>query len=229
MTGKVTVRVFVLNMTITKINKQKKEKGRYNIFLDGDFAFGIFEDTLVKFGLRKGDEIDEKKIDEIKSFDEFNYGKKIAYEFMSYKQRSRKDVWKKLRKKKISETTILNVLALLEEQKYLNDESYAKNYLEEKLASKPMGKRLAKQKLFEKGIDKEIVEKTLAENFENNTEHKLAADLLKKYMKKKLKYKNETDKRNKFFRYLLSRGFEYETAADVINEIYHSLNSDFSD
>ncbi len=204
-------------MTITKIERQKKAKGRYSVFLDGEFAFGIFEDTLVKFGLRKGDSPDEKKIKEIREFDELAFGKKIAYDLLSYKQRSRKDILQRLKKKKISDMTAKNVVSLLEEQGYLNDENYANNYLGEKLKRKPMGKRLAAQKLFEKGIEKEIAQKIIADNFDEENETRLALELLKKYIKK-IKNPDAAERKRKCFRYLMSRGFEYETAAKILNE-----------
>lgn len=42
---------------ITKITSQK-QKGRYNIFIDEQFAFGVTESVLIKFRLAKGLEID---------------------------------------------------------------------------------------------------------------------------------------------------------------------------
>ena len=38
---------------VTKIEVQKKNKERFNLFLDGEFEMGIDIDTLVKFNLKK--------------------------------------------------------------------------------------------------------------------------------------------------------------------------------
>ncbi|MBK8980736.1 MAG: hypothetical protein IPM38_00060 [Ignavibacteria bacterium] len=62
-------------MRISRIEKQKKEKQRCNIFIDGIFSAGLYEDTIVKFGLRSGDEISEKEFEKIREYDEFNYAK----------------------------------------------------------------------------------------------------------------------------------------------------------
>ena len=43
-------------MVITKIEAQKK-KGRYNIYLNDAFAFGVDEATVVKYALFKGTEL----------------------------------------------------------------------------------------------------------------------------------------------------------------------------
>lgn len=204
-------------MKITKIEAQKKDRHRYNIFIDGSFAFGLYEDSVLKYGLRSGDELNEKKIIEMREFDEFGYGKKAAYSFLAYKPRSKKDLVKKLKQKKVSDKIIDDIIELLEKQKYLNDEIYARNYLEDKLNSKPIGKRLAKMKLLEKGIDKELIESAINENYSEDKEFELAAKLMEKY-EKKVKFKDQTDKKNKCYRYLISKGFDYETAGRVLNQ-----------
>ena len=38
---------------VTKIEVQKKNKERFNLFLDGEFEMGIDIDTLVKFNLKR--------------------------------------------------------------------------------------------------------------------------------------------------------------------------------
>lgn len=202
-------------MKVTKIEVQKKDKHRYNIFLDGSFAFGLYEDSVLKYGLRTEDELDEKKIKEMREFDEFGYGKKAAYSFLAYKPRSKKELVKKLKQKKVSDKIIDDIIELLEKQKYLDDKIYAKSYLEDKLNSKPIGRRLAKLKLFEKGIDKELIETTIDENYTEDKEFELASKLMEKF-EKKVKYKDPADKKNKCYRYLISKGFDYETAGRVL-------------
>ncbi|MDT4014759.1 recombination regulator RecX, partial [Staphylococcus aureus] len=43
---------------ITKIEVQKKNKERFNLFLDEQFEMGIDIDTLVKFNLKKGQQLE---------------------------------------------------------------------------------------------------------------------------------------------------------------------------
>ena len=42
---------------ITKIEVQRKNKERFNLFLDEQFEMGIDIDTLVKFNLKKGQQL----------------------------------------------------------------------------------------------------------------------------------------------------------------------------
>ncbi len=184
--------------------------------MEGDFSFGLYDDTILKFGLRSGDSLKDEKINEIMEFDEYNFGKKIAYSYLSYRQRSKSELVKKLKQKKISDPVINKITRLLEDQKYLNDQTYAESFLENKINTKPIGKRLAIIKLYEKGINKEIAEKVIEENYSEDKEIELATIVLKKY-EKIIKYKDEANKKSKCYRYLISRGFGYEIVSKVLN------------
>ena len=203
-------------MKITSIEKQKKE-GRYNIFLDGEFAFGLYKETIYEFGLRVNDEITPKQAEEIKTRDEIGFGKRVAYRFLNYKQRSEKEVRKKLKEKKLSDGSIDIVISSLKDLKYINDESYAKSYLQSKILRKPEGKRVLKMKLVDKGIPKEIAENILSEQYPPETETEKAAELLRKY-EKKVRAKTPAEKKQKCFRFLLSKGFDFDTVNEVLRQ-----------
>jgi regulatory protein len=205
-------------MRITGVEQQKKDKNRYSIYLDGEFQFGLYDDTLLKYGLRTGDKLDENKINEIRLYDEYNYGKKIAYSYLSYKQRSRKEIEKKLKSKKISLPSIEKIIDWFTELKYINDDAYAKMLIEGKLRRKPIGKRMLEQKLKLAGIGKESAERAIKENYSKETELKKASELLEKYIKK-TRFKNGQDIKGKCYKYLISRGFDGETAQMAWQEL----------
>jgi regulatory protein len=145
-------------MVVTKIEKQKKRRGRYNVFLDGEFCFGASDNTILKFGLRTKDELTDEKIDEIKDYDEFDYAKKYSFDLLSRSPKSEKEIRTKLKQKKISESNIVKVITSLKDLKFLDDKNYAKLFIESKLRNNPAGKVVIKNKLREKGIGKELVE-----------------------------------------------------------------------
>lgn len=200
---------------ITSIEPQKR-KDRYNIYLDGEFAFGADKDTIYHYGLRKNDELGEDKTKEIKDYDEFNFGKKVAFHFLNYKPRTEKEIRKKLKEKKISENNSDRVINTLKDLKYLDDNQYAKLYLEEKLSNNPKGKRLISMKLTEKGISKEIISNVIGSQYDEEKEIKKAKELLAKYLKK-VRAKSEMDKKQKCYRHLLSKGFDFDIVKTVCN------------
>jgi len=205
-------------MIISKIERQKKEN-RYSIYIDGDFAFGIYKETVLKFGLRTKDELNDEKINEIKDYDEYYAGKRIALRFLSYRQRSEKEVRDKLKIKKISESNIDKIILTLKDLNYINDEQFGKLFLDSILIKKPLGRRLVSSKLLEKGIKKEVIEFVLRENYKEEEEFKKCNELLSKY-ERKVKTKNEIEKKRKCYQYLLSRGFENEIVNEVVSSYF---------
>ena len=55
---------------ITKITRQKNNAERYNIFLDGEYAFPVDEAVLIKFELTKDKMLTNEEIGEINYEDE---------------------------------------------------------------------------------------------------------------------------------------------------------------
>ena len=201
-------------MLITLIEKQKKRRGRYSIFLDNEFGFGITDNTLLKFGLRKNEELTEEKIEEIKDYDEFDYAKKYSFDLLSRSPKSEKEIRTKLKQKKISESNIIKVVDALKELKFLDDTNYAKLFVESKLRNNPAGKVVIKNKLREKGIGKELIEESIEKYYNDDTEKEKAESVLLKYMKKKTRDDYYALKR-KCFQHLVSKGFDF----DLINEL----------
>ncbi len=204
-------------MEITKIEQQLKNIARYNVYIDGEFVLGVYDDTLLKYQLRKGDEITPEKLTEIREYDEYNYGKNVAYKFLSYKPRSIKEVKNKLTYKKISKESVEKIIEHLKKYQFLNDESYAKMYLEQKTNNKGMGKSMVQFKMIDKGIDKEMISKVIEENYPEDKQIEAGKKLLEKYLKKKKKVEDKMELKRKCSQYLFSRGFSYGIIAQILN------------
>jgi len=204
-------------VTITKIENQKKNKERFNVFIDGQFACGISGDTLIKFGLSANDKITDETLNEIKNFDEYLYSKKISFDFLSYRIRSEKEIRDKLKLKEISPGTIERTVEHLKELKLLDDEEFAKQLVREKLSSKPVGKAVLKQKLYQKGIPADITERILEESFNDTNEKEFVKEIFNKYFNR-VKGLDIMKQRKKMFDYLARKGFDFELIKEVINE-----------
>jgi len=203
-------------MEITKIEQQLKNTARYNIYIDGEFVLGVYDDTLLKYQLRKGDEMTAEKLAEIRAYDEYNYGKNVAYKFLSYKPRSIKEVKNKLTYKKISKESVEKIIEHLKKYQFLNDESYAKMYLEQKTNSKGMGKSMVTFKMIDKGIDKEMITKVIDENYPEEKQIEAGKKLIEKYLKKKQKIEDKNELKKKCYQYLFSRGFSYSVIEQIL-------------
>lgn len=85
---------------ITKIEVQKKNKERFNLFLDEQFEMGIDIDTLVKFNLKKGQQLEAADMAEIQKYDHYRIGLNKAIQYLSYKKRTEKEVYNIYKKKR---------------------------------------------------------------------------------------------------------------------------------
>ncbi len=196
---------------ITKIEVQKKDKNRVNLYVDDEFLCGIAMDTLVKYGLKVGEEIDEAKFNSVVIESEriFLFNKCLDYIGSSYK--TAKQVRDYLKRKGYDETLIKDTIEKLKEYKVLDDENFAQMYIS--TYKTKYGDMMLRKKLFEKGVSKSIVDDLLTD-FESDEDivYNLA---IKKLGQRPATYENMT----KIMRFLAGRGWDYDTNNAVIKRI----------
>ena len=189
-------------MIISNISFEKK---KFLVSFDNGEEIKISEDTLVNFGLYKGQEIEEDFVENLKFEDEKSEALLLSYKFLQ-RNKTKQQLVDYLYKNKIQRDIIDIILPILEEKKYLNDEDYARRYLSDALNIKKYGKIKTRYMLMSKGIDKKIIEKVM-ENYDYELEYINALELIEKRISK-----DETDSKiiNSAKNYLQGRGFEFE-------------------
>lgn len=99
-------------MIITKLERQKRNQGRVSIYSDNSFRLGVLEDTVFKFGLRVGDTLSEEQLIELKEYDEYITGKKIALNQLARRNRSREEIRKNLPRRKYLQPLLKKLLSI---------------------------------------------------------------------------------------------------------------------
>src|SRR5882724_7741941 len=94
---------------ISAITRQKGDKARASIFIEGAFAFGIEQLTIEEFRLRKGDEIDNELYGKLIDFDYKVAAKRIAQRYLNHRARSEKEVRDRLLREEIPDEIIEEV------------------------------------------------------------------------------------------------------------------------
>lgn len=203
-------------MKITKIEFQKKNKERVNIYIDDTFAFGLSIDIFLKYNLKKDQEIDNKFIEEILLEEENNKSINLALKYLSYRQRSEKEVHDYLKGKGYDDGIINRTIAYLLEKDYLNDYQFAKSFIRDKSYLNKYGINKIRYDLLNKGVSKEIIAKTLRFNYDEEYENAIALA-----NKKMNSYKNQD--RNTIYRklgsFLQRKGYRYETVSKVLKDV----------
>ena len=201
---------------ITSISIQKNNKNRANLFIDEEFCTGLSVESVFKYSLKVGQEIQKEKIDQIIQENEKADALVKATAYISKTIKTKRQVKDYLVKKGYSEELAYQVVDKLKEYGYIDDKEYSKRYIES--TCKTQGKRLAEYKLMVKGVRKEDIE-TAYDQTEIEYE-KTAKSLAEKHLRNK-----EITKENlmKTYRYLIGRGFSYEQADYALKEFKEQL------
>lgn len=194
-----------------------------SIYLDGRYSFSLTVDQLASFNFKKGDDLSLEEVEAYK--DESSYGKlkAVALDYLLLRTRSKKEfrdyLFRKTlstydkKGKKIIRYTDVQAKRVYEHflnTKYLDDEFFAKTWVENRNLKKGVSKKKLYQELKQKGIEDHIIEQALRASGRDDS------DELKKVLTKKAgRYKGDD---NKLIRYLASLGFNYEDIKKAIEE-----------
>lgn len=197
-------------MIISNISFEKK---KFHILFDSGEKIEISEETLIEFGLYKGQEVEGEIIDKLKFEDEKTEALLLSYRFLQ-RNKTEKQLIDYLYKNKISGEIIDTVIPILNEKKYLNDEDYARRYLNDAMNIKKYGKIKIVYMLRSKGIKNDIIEKIMRD-YDYELEYLNAEDLLGKKLDAEEK---DPKKINSAKKYLQGRGFEFEIINFAVDE-----------
>lgn len=205
-------------MKITGIEPQKNNK-RVNVFIDGEFAFGIDEYLRFKHSLHVDDEITQEFIDNILKAEEQNKVNTYAFNLLSYRQRSEQELIGALQRKGFDEESISNTLEYLKENKYIDDVYFAKCFIADKQNLNGFGTQRIKYELIKKGVSKDIIQSQLI--IDEDEEYQMALEIGEKKMKS---FKN--DEKDAIYRklggFLQRRGYSY----DIVSKVLRTLLKD---
>ncbi|MDZ5252865.1 recombination regulator RecX [Clostridium sp. LIBA-8841] len=202
---------------ITSIEVQKRNTNRVNVYVDEVFTFACDAELIYKQGIQKDVVIDVESIKEIVKEDEFIKCKNSALRTVEKTYKTEKELKDKLLGRGFEEDTIRKAIDFLKEYNLLNDEKYAEMYIKDRLRTQ--GRNKIKYALIRKGISEEILLDKLSnvdEEDENDTAFKLAE---KKYNILKKKESDKYKLSQKLFRFLLSKGYDYDCCNSVVRRL----------
>jgi len=200
---------------ITSIKPQKK-KGRYNIHLDGKFAFALDEMTLAKGKLKVGLNLGEEAVFKLQNEGELNKLFDKVLWFLSYRSRSEREVKNYLCRKTSNKELVGEVIKRLRDKNYIDDQAFAAWWVQQRKRQQK-GIRLIKSELFQKGLGKEVIEAVLEEC--GGDDYEAAFDAARRRVKRCKNVGTEKAKQ-KITSFLARRGFTWETINQVIREIF---------
>lgn len=207
-------------MNITKIQKQKKRKNRYNIFVDNEYAFSINESDLLNERVIKGP-IDKFSLEELHNKALIGILYEYSIEHEARRPHSlfehKKYLYKKANAIEIPTekraTLIDKAITKLVNSKYQSDELFTQWFIKQRInSSKPKGKSFITAELIKKGVSKEIIKNNIESMIDKDIEIKNAQSLANKkihLLKNGRKKLSNDEIKQKTTQFLISRGYNY--------------------
>lgn len=199
---------------ITAISQQVKRQDRYSIFVDGEYTLSLTSAQLIELAIATGDELEARRIVELVELS--GYGKMLdrAYNYLSYRPRSSKEVKDHLVKKGCDQPTISKIIAALQEQKLLDDKNFAEIWVSERRQFQLKSRRQLEYELRQKGIEKEVIDASLSEISNDDT------STIKELVERKSLI-NKYGSQEKLIKYLGSKGFSYNDIRAALEQLEH--------
>ena len=189
-------------MKITEISVTKK--GRYALFVDGQFLFSAEEEALARSGLHAGMETDIETLEQLRRESEYIYGREWALRLLEHKAYSRKMLLDMLCRQ-IDEEIAGQVADRLCELGLIDDCYYASAYARDLFRLKGYSRQRITQALRQKGIQPEQIEEALAQFDTEAADERLLELIRKKYAR----YLGEEKGRQRTVNALLRLGYRY--------------------
>jgi regulatory protein len=210
-----------MNHKITDLTLQKRNRQRVNVFLDGEFAFGLAR--IVAAWLQVGMEISDEKIAQLQAEDAREVAYQQALKLLNYRARTSLEVRQNLVKHKVDEAIIAEVLQRLEENGLLDDARFAQAWVENRSDLRPRSRRALAYELSQRGLDRQVIEQSLEGLDDEELAYQAALKQARKF--KQLEWQ---DFRQKMYAFLGRRGFNYEVSAPVVSRIWAEIREEES-
>ncbi|MEP6710288.1 MAG: RecX family transcriptional regulator [Candidatus Saccharibacteria bacterium] len=214
-------------MKITSISSQQKNNNRMNVMVDGKYRFSLDVFQVADLGIRVNKDYTDEELTELETESQFGklYARALEYclmrphsakEVRDYLYRKTRTV--KLRSKKTGElydkpgvSTFITtrVFDRLLEKGYIDDEKFARYWIENRNLTKGASSRKLTSELRSKGVEQMIISKFLSESDRSDDD-----EIMKIINKKRSRYPDE----QKLIQYLARQGFGYDDIKTALSE-----------
>lgn len=205
-------------MIVSKIQYQKRDPSRVNIYLDGEFFCGISLNTVASENLYEGLNIDDSVVQRILEKDLKSRFLTRVTEYISRTPKTEFQVRRYLKELKFKKKDIWfkedisldwdiffeDIVKVLKDYKYINDEIFARTFVQSRVRNKPRGKNILVMELMSKGVSKDIANQVCDEEVGDELE------LIKKTFNKRFKESKFNFKDIKMVSFLQRKGFSWD-------------------
>ncbi|MDP9129905.1 MAG: RecX family transcriptional regulator [Candidatus Binatota bacterium] len=199
-------------MKITGIKQQVKRTGRYSVFVDDKYSFSLSDTALLDSKLSVGQELDHQQVRELKqaSSDDKLYNNTLRY--IAIRPRTKWEIETYLKRKEAPPTLMETILNKLSINGLIDDEKFAKAFVNDRRLLRPTSRRRMILELRKKHVAGEIIEAAVG----TEAEHEQVALLTMIEVKRRQsKYQDDL----KLMQYLARQGFSYGDIKSALQDV----------
>jgi regulatory protein len=200
-------------------------KGEYLVRLSDGSELRILKDHLSQFGVEEGDALDPGTVREIRLAYTHTRAREAALRLLRVRPRTEMELRRRFKRNGVDARTADRIVRDLKQEGLVDDRTFARLWIEEKIAKGDCGRMRIENDLISKGIDRESVIEEIDRSFSGAKELEVAKGLaLKRLMRGG--GGSSSAVRNKVYAYLLRRGFASDVATEALGYALDALGRD---
>lgn len=214
-----------LPAVVSKIEVQKKDSGRFSVFIDGStFLFGLPIHLCERIGISKGFQLNEANINQIESEILRDSIRSWLLQLLAKRTYSRKQLERKCKEADYSTLVTNDILNEFEDRKWIDDEAYARAFVRDKSEFQRWGPAKIRQHLQKNGISKEIATRIIPELIGKDDQKQTISTLIEKRKRHFLREQDLLKRKKKMIDYLLRKGYDSNIVFGSIDTLINNLS-----
>jgi regulatory protein len=211
-------------MRITALEPQASDPERINLYVDGRFLLGVAAEIVFQMGLKLDQEIGTAQLEQLRHEEALQQAVDRAFNYLSFRPRSREEVRRYLRRKGTPPEMIDTVLERLERLNLVNDRDFASFWVETREQFNPRGAHALKNELRMKGVARDVTDEIVDE--EKDEERALLAGRKKALPLVRVPTTDYATFSRRLGSFLQRRGFSYEISARTVRILWRELRGE---
>lgn len=206
-----------MQQKITALHYQKKNRHRVNVYLDGQYAFAVQE--TIAGTLHVGQELAEEQVAELRGRDVTEAAYERVLNYLGYRPRSKSEVQAYLKSKAVPEEFVPPLIERLQASGLIDDEAFARYWVENRESFRPRGVRSLRFELRRKGVDDSVAAEALTGLDEPESAYRAAHTRAQRMTEM-----DYATFRRRLDGFLQRRGFSYSVSKEVVDRLWKEIH-----
>lgn len=203
------------------ITALKRNKGKVDIFLDGEMAFSLSASLASAEGLTQGRELTREEVNALLKRDRLQRGLNTAARYLSLRPRSDAELRRKLQSHGYDTPTQNLVIEALRTKGLLDDNAFAAYWTENRDSFSPRSRSLTRIELQKKGVAGDVIEQAVGGIDDDASAYRAASSHVRS-----MRWSSQEQFRRRLGGYLERRGFGYSVINATLKKIWQEVASE---